>query len=1625
MRRHFRYPSCCWLPLVVCTLFWVNSVFSADLMISEFMASNRVTIEDSDGDSSDWIEIYNAGQETVDLAGWYLTDDPNELDKWTFPEVSLNAGGYLLVFASGKDRRLPGEELHANFRLNADGDYLGLVRPDGVTVVHDFGLLFPEQLLDYSFGIGQAVTVDSMIASDADVLFLVPPGETPGSDWRDPDDTINPLFWETGQNGLGYVNTVDGFMVRNFKANTSVSHLSVAEQVISNQGMQLEVHAANDPFIDYLGTGGQGHYDNQLPFPGAIVGVDEDHFVIEAIGTVTIPSTGPWTFGVYSDDGFSLELSNGDASFYIEHPNPRGPADTLGVFQVTTPGAYELRLVMYEAGGGSCCEMFAAPGSHGSWNGNFKLIGDVTGGGLDVQSEPSGATGAVSSFSSLINTDIKDMMFGFNSTVYVRIPFTTAQPSAYETLFLRARYDDGFVAYLNGEEVARRNAPDRLSYLSWATANRPASLSRRYDDINISHALPLLRSGDNLLAIHALNDAPDSSDFIISAELADITVVNGVENYFDAPTPGYANATGFLDVVRDTRFSVDRGFFVDPIEVAITTETPDAEIRYTLDGTMPTQVNGLVYTGPISILYTTVLRAAAFKPDHIPTNVDTQTYLFLDDVIRQDSQAFLAAGFPASWGSVTADYGFDGKVVGPSGTDLYGGKYADTIKQDLAAIPTLSIVAKVDDFFGASGIYTNSTSRGVSWERPASVELIHPDGTVGFQEDAGIRIQGGYFRNHGPTRKHSFRLLFKAQYGSTKLRYPMFGPEAADRFDCITLRANANDAWRGNNNRALYIRDSWGRRTSLDMGQNASREIFVHLYINGFYWGLYNPVERPDASFSATYYGGDKDTWDVLNHGGISDGNYLAWNTLVDMANVGLANDADYYLIQGKDANGLDDPDLPDYLDVENYIDYMIVNLYMGNTDWPHNNFWHARDRAEGSTGFKFYMWDAEFGLALVSNLNTNHLYIDRRVAAPWMPLWDNAKFRRLIGDRLQRHFFNGGALAVDPTNPQWDPEHPERNRPAERFMKLANQIDRAIVAESARWGDQGGTPLTRDEHWAVERDRLLRDYFPMRSSVVLQQFRDAGLFPHVDAPVFHQHGGAVEAGFSLLINPADGIVYYTVDGTDPCLPDGSLNGNAVEGGTADNVVFVDADSPVRVFVPTDGSLGLSWIQPDFDDQQWQAGTLGVGYEVGSGYAHLINTDIQGSLYNQGTSVYIRVPFYLEDASGFSFLSMGIRYDDGFVAYLNGTRITARNGMASPQWNSAAAISHSDTAAVQYEHIDLAQHAGELRAGWNVLAIHGMNVSAGSSDMLISPRMEGTRLSDANGTVITETTMVKARAWKDGQWSALNEATFYVFGPLNDIRVTEIMYHPADDEEIDGDLFEFIELKNVGDETIDLSGTAFHQGIYLTLPEGASLRPGELGVLVSNLSAFQERYPIAGKVLGVYSGNLSNAGETVSMEDGHGGTFLSVTFDDAEPWPVDADGWGYSLVPVDPSGEGDPSSHAYWRLSVIPGGTPGYDDTGEVPGGLQLHGDLNQDGKLDLSDAINILMFLFDTLPMAMPCEGDIRDGGGNLTLVDVNLSGTVDLADAVYLLTYQFVDGPPPALGEDCVRILGCPDSC
>lgn len=643
--------------------------------------------------------------------------------------------------------------------------------------------------------------------------------------------------------------------------------------------------------------------------------------------------------------------------------------------------------------------------------------------------------------------------------------------------------------------------------------------------------------------------------------------INGIFVPFTVPTPGEVNFQEGA-VLPSPVFSAGHGYYEGPFDLEISSEFPGADIWYTTDGTTPGIGSGSLYASPISIDSTIIVRAILEKDGQQPGQVATQSYIFLDDVIRQPNNP---EGYPALWGPYTAisgtaiaDYEMDPEMLDDP-------DFATTVIEGLKSLPVMSLVSDISNFFSFStdpdsgGIYIHTgapISRtedglGKGWERPASIEYFNGTGSGSFQVNCGVQLQGGHSRRPEKSPKHSFRLLFKSEYGASKLEFPLFGEEAETSFNSLILRAGFGNSWIHHSNdervRAQYLRDIWSKDTQRAMGHPSSHSEYVHLFINGIYWGVYAPSERMDADFASSYMEGAPEEFDVIkDYQDVANGEIDAWNRTVTMANAGLADNDSYQLIQGKNPDGARNPLLEAMVDVTNLADYMLINFYGGNTDWDHHNWAVMRNRVNPGTGFKFLCWDEEHILKTVSEnvLGENNDQCPSRI---FQQLRENDQFLRLFADRVRLYCFGDGLLTPQSA--------------AGRWMERMYQVEPAIPVESARWGDyrrdvhpyQAFGPFdlyTYEDYWLPQQAFMLNTYFPNRTAAFLNQLRASGLYPAADAPVFLINGEPIGVddvvkGDMLSMTSPEGIIYYTTSGVDPANWDAEEAGSVPPAGDA------------------------------------------------------------------------------------------------------------------------------------------------------------------------------------------------------------------------------------------------------------------------------------------------------------------------------------------------------------------------------------------------------------------------------------------------------------------------------------------
>ena len=1097
--------------------------------------------------------------------------------------------------------------------------------------------------------------------------------------------------------------------------------------------------------------------------------------------------------------------------------------------------------------------------------------------------------------------------------------------------------------------------------------------------------------------------------------------VTGGSVYFDMPTPGGPNDPNGLLPVADTRFSPDRGFYDQPISVTVTSATVGAEIYYTTDGAPPT-TNSALYAGAIPVGQTTIVRARAYKPGLRETNVDTHTYILMDTnaVDPNGLNGVLTQIKPAGYPDMlepsngpAGDYDMDTNIT-------LSATYEERLLAGLRDLPSVSVAMPQDDFFGpVNGIYTHGTSRGIAWERACSAEYLATDEDDAWQVDCGIRVQGGASRSR--TAKHSLSLRFRDTYGATRLRENLFPGAPVQEFNVIAFRAGYNNSWGhwddGQRDRGMMIRDQWVRDSMLDMGNPAAgRGFLVHLYINGLYWGVHNLCERQDAAHYAAYNGGDEDTIFARNGSEWIDGDStaanVAWNVMVNVVTGG-----NWQAIQA-------------VWDIDNYIDYQIINRYGGNADLKTGGNWRAAGGGADQLPWQIYCWDSERTLESPTS-----------GTAPLDPagirdtLESQLEYQVRFADRLHRHFFNQGALTAQ--------------RCADRWMERANALDRAIIGESARWGDyRRATPYTRDAEWTTEQTRLVTEYFPTRSQFVLNVYKSAGLYPALSAPTVDPHGGRMSAGDEIVLSPAStNTMVYTLDGSDPRIEGGAVNPSA---GVSSGVVttrlerttvvkarsydagtwsalteatFLLGAEDLRVtevmYHPTDetsefveimnagtGTVSLVGVQltdgATFDFTESTISLLAPSQRVvvvrdetaftnryGGGLP--VAGTYQGQLDNNGERIELLdalgtsvVAFAYNDGPGWSLCAGGAGHSlvplDSAVAQ-NSERLSygahwrasafigGSPGAPDPQPVRDVVINeiqaHTDYAAPWFSNDALELYnatAGTITFDWwylsdditelNKWRIVPSNTMVAGSQWIVfdevnhfnTPPGDGFGLSKGGETVFVSylPTNGPARVADCVRYSGLDNSVSWgrhpdgrdawyimpetlglanVLTATQDVRITEVMYHPpptpAHPE--DNTFHEYIELANPTTATIAFTNVVgtwrLSGGVEYSFPGDARLTSGEELLVVnfdpavaSNRLDFLATYGLTNsniKLLGPYSGRLSNRGDRITLErplapDTPADPVSWIVVDeviyfDHGNWPTPADGLGSAL----------------------------------------------------------------------------------------------------------------------------------
>ncbi len=577
------------------------------------------------------------------------------------------------------------------------------------------------------------------------------------------------------------------------------------------------------------------------------------------------------------------------------------------------------------------------------------------------------------------------------------------------------------------------------------------------------------------------------------------------------PTPNAANGPAFVYGINKVTFSVPRGFYSTAQSLTLTADVPGSTIRYTKDGTKPSATNGLTYTGPVTVSPDTAattrgtrrIRAVALHAQAAATRQVTHSYLFVngvtDGIISQTN----------------TNNATQTNAIKANAT------YAALLDDALLDLPAISI--------------TNPSGLPTANESETAIELIHPGGAAvedGFHVNCGIQAVGGHSIG---SPKNNFRLYFRSEYGEPKLNYPLFRGHpydvhgAVSSFDRLSLRSCSHDSFfwladtaspptPGTHADALYLRNILMDDIHLAMGHIAPHGRYAHCFVNGAYHGLYHIREYPNDDFLASYMGNQAGvTYDFTNGANAGENGTPGWSAV--WSNIKSLAASNYAECARR-------------VDMAQLADYQVLNFWAGNNwDWNPNQNWMAGGpNIPDAGGWKFFSYDND-----IIWMHQNSNVVGRAVPdGLFNTLMAHEEFRILFRDRYYKHCFHDGVLTSA--------------RAAAMLDFRSAQIQKAIVAETARWqpGTATALPWDRDGEWQTELNRVKTQFFPARAGILNAQLVTQGWYP-LAAPEFSQHGGSVAPGYvPVITGPAATTIYATIDGSDPRLPGGGINPNAV-----------------------------------------------------------------------------------------------------------------------------------------------------------------------------------------------------------------------------------------------------------------------------------------------------------------------------------------------------------------------------------------------------------------------------------------------------------------------------------------------
>ncbi|MBQ8752032.1 MAG: CotH kinase family protein, partial [Clostridia bacterium] len=451
--------------------------------------------------------------------------------------------------------------------------------------------------------------------------------------------------------------------------------------------------------------------------------------------------------------------------------------------------------------------------------------------------------------------------------------------------------------------------------------------------------------------------------------------------YFATPTPGKANGQGFARMAEAPTADVAPGIY-DGVERVTVTLSGEGTIHYTTDGSVPTAASPR-YTGPLTLNKTTALRAVCIADGAVTSTAATFSYI------------------------------------------LNGNHTADV----------LSLVSDPDGLFSEeTGIYATGPNASSNfpysganfwkdWERACTAQLLSQDGKeAGFSVDCGLSIFGAYSRAY---TKKSMKIRFRDIYGSGKLNYPVFSNRDFTEYECLVIRTGGQDSHK------TMIKDDLTVSLADGLVDTMATRPVV-LYVNGEYYGMYYIREKISDDFVASHYKVSPESVDLLQaNGTVNAGSDEEWDALMDyVKSHDLSVDANYRYVTER-------------IDVQNYVDYLIAELYCGNTDQGNIRFFRS---SEGDGKWRWILYDTDLGFqggrlySAWELFNPNGTGAGDAISTTMVnKLFKNDDFRALFVARLEYQMDN-----------VWNTE------------RVLSYIDRFVEA----WGDEG---QRNHDRWGYE----------------------------------------------------------------------------------------------------------------------------------------------------------------------------------------------------------------------------------------------------------------------------------------------------------------------------------------------------------------------------------------------------------------------------------------------------------------------------------------------------------------------------------------------------------------------------